>query len=143
MFGRLLIGVSMSLLRNLFWVGVLMLTLAVAPDIGFLGPAAERGRERAGLEDVFFIVSATVSDMGEICDRRPEVCDKLDLISHQFRNRAVRITEAAHDWLTDGGDGEDPPVYARMRSRNELRPPPGRQAGDGWYLAETPPEQRE
>lgn len=133
----------MSLLRSLFWAGVFMLVLALAPDFGLLGPAADNGRQKAGLEDLFYVISATVSDLGGICGRRPEVCEKVDRIGEQFRNRAVRITGAAHEWLTDSERNRVVPVQAGTRPVSAPEPPPGRAAGVSYRLAKTPAKQGE
>lgn len=125
-----------------FWAGILMLALALAPDFGVLGPATERGREKAGIQDVFYIVSETVSDMGEICGRRPRVCEKIDRIWEQFCNRAVYVTGAAHDWLLDRDFTEKIPADADTPSRGRPVPPEREPDGDDMYLAETAPDHR-
>lgn len=133
----------MSLLRNVFWLGLIMLGLALSPDFGVLGPAADRGRERAGFEDLFYVISATISDLGEICDRRPEVCEKLDRIGDQVYNRAVRITGAAHDWLIGSDDESRAPVHAEAPDRDETEPASNHARRDALRVAETPHERGE
>ncbi|MFP3944708.1 MAG: hypothetical protein ACLFWF_12485 [Alphaproteobacteria bacterium] len=131
------------MLRMFFWAGILMLTLALAPDFGVLGPAADRGRDKAGVQDLFYIVSETASDMGGICGRRPEVCERFDRIWTQFRNRAVRLTGAAHDWLIGQEFAGNAPPAAGPQAPERAGPPPERNGGDAWHLAETPPEDRQ
>lgn len=133
----------MSLLRMSFWVALLMLALALAPDFGMLGPAAERGRERAGIQDVFYIVSATASDLSEICERRPDVCKRMDRIWAQFCNRAVRLTGAAHDWLVGQDFARQPPVERTAPASEPANPPREDTGGKALHLAETPPENRQ
>jgi hypothetical protein len=130
----------MCLLRTLFWAFALMLALALAPDFGVLGPASERGREKAGVQDLFYIVSETASDLGEICTRRPDVCERMARIIEQFRNRAVHLAGDAEEWLVGQQDGDTAPSRADRPRRREPSPKAER-AGDGrWHLAETPPE---
>jgi len=133
----------MSLLRSVFWLGLILLGLALAPDFGILGPAADRDREKAGFEDLFYVVTETISDLGEICDRRPEVCEKMDRIAEQVYNRAVLITGAAHDWLIGSDDPNEARDRAELQGRDGTETGPNQPRRPPYRVAETPREHTE